>query len=71
MLLIKDGFQFLYTLYILEIRRIHGIFLNYFFTYLFFHYNFQVTLNIEACEEKVLVEILGKSHCKWERLGGI
>lgn len=33
----------------------------------FFHHNFQVTSNIEACEEKGLIEVLGKYCYKWER----
>lgn len=32
----------------------------------FFHY-FQVTQNIKVCEEKGLIEVLGKYCCKWER----
>lgn len=34
---------------------------------LFPHHNFQVTWNIEVCEEKGLIEVLGKYCCKWER----
>lgn len=33
----------------------------------FFHHNFPVTQNIEAREEKDLIEVLSKYGCKWER----